>query len=321
MCRLLFVFLDKCAMIILILTYLESLTPMKRFIILFLLTALLLSGCHVQQPVADIAATTLPVWEFTTRICEGTPLSVTRLVTEEVSCLHDYALNVRQVRAAEAAKVIVVSGAGLEAFMEDILSNRNTIDASDGISLLVPQEHHHDHEDVHDHEGHDHQQDPHIWLSPVNASIMAENIYLGLAEQYPQHRAIFEKNLLQLQLELDNLNLYGQEQLDNLSCRDLITFHDGFAYLADSFDLHILQAVEEESGSEASAKELIHLIEEVEHHRLPAIFTEKSGSVSAAGIITRETGCRSFPLDMAMAGDSYFEAMYHNIDTLKEALG
>ena len=29
----------------------------------------------------------------------------------------------------------------------------------------------------------------------------------------------------------------------------------------------------------------------------------------------------SFSLDMAMAGDSYFEAMYHNIDTIKEALG
>ena len=78
--------------------------------------------------------------------------------------------------------------------------------------------------------------------------------------------------------------------------------------------------MEEESGSEASAKELIHLIEEVEHHQLPALFTEKSGSVSAAGIIARETGCRSFALDMSMAGDSYFDAMYHNIDTLKEAL-
>ena len=75
------------------------------------------------------------------------------------------------------------------------------------------------------------------------------------------------------------------------------------------------------SGSEASAKELIHLIEEVEHHNLPAVFTEKSGSVSAAGILARETGCGSHPLDMAMAGDSYFDAMYHNIDIIKEALG
>ena len=124
-----------------------------------------------------------------------------------------------------------------------------------------------------------------------------------------------------LQQQLEELNAYGLTQLEDLSCRDLITFHDGFTYFAESFDLHILEAVEEESGSEASAKELIHLIEEAEHHGLPAIFTEKSGSVSAAGIIARETGCGSFPLDMAMAGDSYFTAMYHNIDTIKEALG
>ena len=78
--------------------------------------------------------------------------------------------------------------------------------------------------------------------------------------------------------------------------------------------------MEEESGSEASAAELIELIEEVEHHDLPAIFTETNGSVSAAGIIARETGAGSYALDMAMGGDSYFEAMYHNIDTLKEAL-
>jgi len=139
--------------------------------------------------------------------------------------------------------------------------------------------------------------------------VMAENICQGLTEAYPSHKEIFEANLEALTAELEALQVYGEETLSQLSCRDLITFHDGFSYFAESFDLHILEAVEEESGSEASAKELIHLIEEVEHHHLPAIFTEKSGSVSAAGILCRETGCGSYPLDMAMAGDSYFEAM------------
>lgn len=294
---------------------------MKRFLILSLIL-LLLCGCTPQQAPAQIAATTLPVYEFTNRLCAGTPLTVTRLVTEEVSCLHDYSLNVRQVKAAEAAETIVLSGAGLEEFLEDILMDQDRIDASEGIRLITPEEHHHGHEDSNDsHEGHHHEQDPHIWLSPANAAIMAENICQGLSRRYPQHQESFQKNLRKLQEELEALHLYGQEQLSGLFCRDLITFHDGFSYFAESFDLHILEAVEEESGSEASAKELIHLIEEVEHHQLPAIFTEKSGSVSAAGIIAREAGCRSFPLDMAMAGDSYFDAMYHNIDTVKEALG
>ena len=78
--------------------------------------------------------------------------------------------------------------------------------------------------------------------------------------------------------------------------------------------------MEEESGSEASARELIHLIETVREHRLTALFTEVNGSVSSAEVIARETGVRIFCLDMAMSGDSYFHAMYHNINTLKEAL-
>ena len=276
----------------------------------------LFTGCSQAVP-AQVAATTLPVYQFTAELCQGTDITVTRLVTEEVSCLHDYSLNVRQVKAAEAAEVIVISGAGLEEFLEDLLEGKQTIDASQGVPLLCPEEeHHHDHAE----EGHHHEQDPHIWLSPENAKTMARNICEGLSARYPAYQETLNANLSGLLEKLDGLQAYGEAALQNLSCRELITFHDGFAYFAQAFDLTILEAVEEESGSEASAKELIHLIEEVEHHRLPAIFTEQNGSVSAAGVISRETGAGCYTLDMAMAGDSYFDAMYRNIDTIKEAL-
>ncbi len=288
---------------------------MKRLLIPFLLF-FLLRGCAAPSDPALIAASTLPVYEFTSTLCEGTGLSVTRLVTEQISCLHDYSLNVKQVKAAEAADLIVISGAGLEEFLDDMLEDKPIIDASQSIELICPEE---DHD--HEHEGHHHDQDPHICLSPENAAIMARNICTGLSRQYPEYREVFEANLTSLLEKLDTLQAYGEETLAGLNCRELITFHDGFAYFAEAFDLTILEAVEEESGSEASAKELIHLIEEVEHHSLPAILTELNGSVSAAGIISRETGAVCFTLDMAMAGDSYFDAMYRNIDTIKEALG
>ena len=283
-----------------------------------LILLFLLCGCGAAQEPAQVAATTLPVYEFTSRLCDGTGITVTRLVTEQVSCLHDYSLNVRQVKAAEAAELIVMNGAGLEEFLDDILLGKEAIDASAGISLICAEEAH-DHED-HDHEGHHHDQDPHIWLSPANAMVMAQTICDGLSAKYPQHSTQFAANLEALLAQLEQLQAYGQETLSNLSCRELITFHDGFAYFAQAFDLTILEAVEEESGSEASAQELIHLIEEVEHHSLPAIFTETNGSTSAAQIISRETDAACVSLDMAMSGDSYFDAMYHNIDTIKEAL-
>lgn len=295
---------------------------MKRILILFLLAALLTCGCSNASSGAQIAATTLPVYDFTSRLCQGTDLEVVRLVTESVSCLHDYTLQVSQMRAIEEAELIVMNGAGLEAFLDDALTDaRKVLDASAGIALLCPGEVHGHENDAHDHDhGHSHDQDSHIWLSPENAKIMARNICTGLQASYPEYAHIFSANLQTLTAELDALQQYGDDTLAQLGCRELITFHDGFAYFAESFGLTILEAVEEESGSEASAQELIELIEMVREHELPAIFVEANGSVSAASIISAETGAEVFTLDMAMASDSYFDAMYRNIDTIKEAL-
>lgn len=289
---------------------------MKKTVLLliFVILAGLLWGCGTTEEQVDIAATTLPVYEFTARLCEGTGITVGRVVTENVSCLHDYSLQTKQVRLLEGAELVVVNGAGLEDFLE-LSPDARIIDASLQISLLCPA-------GAHDHEhGHTHESDPHIWLDPANAQIMAQNIYTGLCGAYPEFEEIFSSNLQILAQELNQLHSYGKESLSQLSCRQLITFHDGFSYFADAFGLTVLEAVEEESGSEASAAELIDLIGLVSKHNIDAIFIERNGSVSAADIIAAETGASVYTLDMAMSGESYFTAMYHNIDTIKEALG
>ncbi|MBQ9167036.1 MAG: zinc ABC transporter substrate-binding protein [Oscillospiraceae bacterium] len=295
----------------------------RSFFLIILIILPLFCGCASANPPTEIAATTLPVYQFTSMLCDGTDLQVIRLVTENVSCLHDYTLQVSQMRAIESAQIIVQSGAGLEEFLADALSGAQyVIDSSADISIIsCEHEEDDEHEDEHDHHGHNHEYDPHIWLSPENAKIMAQNICSGLTQQFPAYQSAFETNLSNLLLQLDQLQTYGEEQLSDLSCRELITFHDGFAYFAEAFDLTILEAVEEESGSEASAQELTRLIQMVQEYNLPAIFTETNGSTSSPQVISAETGTQIYSLDMAMAGEDYFESMYHNIDTIKEALG
>ena len=53
---------------------------------------------------------------------------------------------------------------------------------------------------------------------------------------------------------------------------------------------------------------------------LPAIFTETNGSDAAAKIVSRETGCSIYALNLMMDGLDYCDAMRKNIDTVKEAL-
>ncbi|MBQ7098144.1 MAG: zinc ABC transporter substrate-binding protein [Oscillospiraceae bacterium] len=292
---------------------------MKKLPIVILLL-LFLSSCG-STPQADIAATTLPVYQFTQRITEGSGLTVQRLITEEVSCLHDYTLTVGQMQAIEGAQVIILSGAGLEEFLGDALDSAGAvIDSSAGIPLLEGGHHHHHEGEEPAEEEHHHEHDPHIWLSPACAGMQARNICTGLSAEYPEFSALFEENLTLLLADLKKLEEYGIQQLSGLSRREILTFHDGFAYLADTFGIEIVEAIEEESGAEASARELIHLIEEVRRHDIAAIFVEENGSGSAASIIAAETGTKTGMLSMAMSGDDYFSAMYANIDSLKEAL-
>ena len=292
---------------------------MRKFVLILILLLLLIcvfTGCKDQRP--QVVATTQPVYDFTAALCSGTDLTVGQLVTENVSCLHDYTLQVSQMRMIECAQVVVISGAGLEDFLDDaLISAQQIIDSSEGCHIHGG-EHHHAHQAEH---AHNHEHDPHIWLSPENAKIMADNICQGLTQTYPQHASTFEANLDVLVTRLDALQAYGTEQLSQLNCHEIITFHDGFGYFAESFNLTILEAIEEESGSEASAKELKHLVTLIREHRLPAVFTEVNGSVSAANVICAETGISAYGLSMAMSGENYFDTMYRNIDTIKEALG
>ena len=201
---------------------------------------------------------------------------------------------------------MILSGSGLEDFMASSLSGKDTadvIDSSEGIALL--------------------DDDPHIWLDPRRYVQQGENITKALSERYPEQADLFEKNMAAYEdmlLEQYQNNWYPAAQ--SLSCKELITFHDGFAYFADAYGLTILAAIEEEEGAEPSAAELKEIVELIEAHKIPMIFTEKNGATNAAEIVAQETGVKTGVLDLGMSGgeNSYASVMDANLEALKAGL-
>ena len=277
------------------------------FLALILLCAPL-SGCAAREAErCDVLASTAPLRAMTAALLEGTGLHCGLVVTESVSCLHDYTLTVAQMEKVEQADVVVLNGLGLEDFMADALRTaKHTITASSGVETLPGED----------------GEDPHIWLDPANCIIMCRNIAAGLSEFYPDKQAVIEQNLPAVTAEYAATQAYGEEALKGLSCRELVTFHDGFSYFARAFGLTIAAAMEIEEGSEPSAKELESVIRLVEDENIPAVFCEENGEQQTAETVAKQTGAGLFALTMGMDGgmSGCTDAIYHNIDTIREAL-
>lgn len=289
---------------------------------------ILLSGCAPAagggEDTFTVAATTWPVYCLASALAEGAEgVEVVPVINQPMSCLHDYTLTIADMKALERADLILMNGAGFEDFMDAALSACRTpaADCSAGIALLYAGEHEPDHDHSHDHGAYD----PHIWLDPLRYADMADNAARILAEADPANGERYAANAVTVRGELTQLWETGMETLAPLKNRGLIPFHDGFSYLADSFDLEILMAIEEEEGSETSAREFKELMALIKARGIPAVFTEVNGSDATAKALRRETGVAVAQLSMVMSGEGtglepYLTAMRININTLAEAL-
>ena len=317
---------------------------MKKIKLCLALMALLaaVSGCAPAAAEArlTVVCTTYPIYLFASSVTEGVEgVTVEQLDTGSTSCLHDYTLSMEDMKKLERADVIAVNGAGLEEFLEDALetSDAQVIDCSTGVELLENLSHHHeDGEDGHDGHNHGHW-DPHYWMDPQRAVQMVQNIRDGLTQMDNTHAQQFTDNAAAALGILDfggqgfareaaAVLATGHTSLDSI-CKhaELVTFHDGFQYFAQAFGLELLASIEEEAGSEASAREIVEITQLVQEYDIPAIFTEINGSEATANAIRRETGCQVYRLDMVMSGEGtgvrdYLNAMVKNLQTAAEAL-
>lgn len=295
---------------------------------------MLLSGCATptaresaptgEEGSLTVAATTWPVYCFASAVASGAEgVEVVPVVNEPVSCLHDYTLTVGEMKILEGADLILMNGVGFESFLQSALDavDTPTWDCSSDIELRHLDEDAVDHDHAHD-EG---DYDPHIWLDPRNGAQMVRNAADALAQADPDQAELYAANAEAAAQQLEEAWSEWNEALSGLTNRELITFHDGFGYFANAFDLHILRAIEEEEGSETSAKEFKELTQLIDTYHIPAVFTEANGSDATAQALARETGVSVGQLTMIVSGEGeglapYLEDMQRNVDAVLEAL-
>lgn len=289
---------------------------------MLLLSTSLLTGCGSNEPQASpkdgqlhIVTSFYPMYIATANITKGVEgVQLTNMTKPQTGCLHDYQLTTDDMKTLEKADVFVANGADMESFLDKVIKehkNLTVIDASKDISLLEENG----------------QPNPHVWLDVDNAIKQVENISQQLCDADPNHAEAYKANAAVYIGKLKELQAYMNNELKDISHRDIVTFHEAFPYFAQEFNLNIIKVIEREPGTEPSPQELEDIIKDV--NKLPAkvLFTEPQYSPTAAETIARETGAHIYALDPIVTGeaneqalDAYINAMKQNTQTLKEAL-
>lgn len=298
---------------------------LKRSIIAVLALAALFafSGCGAGGATAKsggagftVVTSFFPVYIATVNIAGNVPgVAVVNMTEPQTGCLHDYQLTADDMKTLEAADVFVVNGAGMEAFLDDVIKARDglkIIESAAGIPL------------VKDLSGED---NAHVWVSVTNAIAQAGNIAAGLIEADPANKDQYEANAEAYRQKLTALRDRMHAALDGLANREIVTMHEAFTYFASEFNLNVAGVIEREPGADPTPRELEELVGTVKRLGIKALFAEPQYSERAAETIARETGAKVYALDPCVTGDArpenanaYIAAMENNMKILEEAL-
>lgn len=180
-----------------------------------------------------------------------------------------------------------------KAWLKSITSNYPELpvkDLSNGISFIRQAHHHHGKEEIIK-EG----ADPHIWVSTLNARIIARNTFVALKEIYPEDSVSFRNNYHLLLDTVNQVDSIYSAHSDELNNKHFLIYHPALGYLARDYNMH--QIVLEFEGKEPPPAHIRDVIETAHKHNINTIFIQSQFSTENARSLAQETGADIVQID------------------------
>lgn len=157
---------------------------------------------------------------------------------------HNYALRPSDVRRVQEADLLYWIGPDMETFLPRVLSGRSKasvpVESLPGMHLrhfTASAEHHDDDEDEHDHDHRPGSVDAHLWLSSVNARVIAAKMAADLSQADPANAARYESNVKAFSARLDALDAKIKQRVAGISGKQYFVFHEAFDYFEEAYGL------------------------------------------------------------------------------------
>jgi len=166
--------------------------------------------------------------------------------------------------------------------------------------------------------------DPHIWLSPANAAVMADEIARRLARIDPKRSGLYASNATQLQQRLLALDREIATQLGRIQ-GNYAVFHDAYQYFEAQYGLQPVATVTTHPERSPGASHLHRLRATLANQQVRCLFSEPQyppGLVSmlSGDLQTRHAVLDPLGADIPPGPEAYMQMMRAIAKTLSDCM-
>jgi len=166
---------------------------------------------------------------------------------------------------------------------------------------------------------------PHFMIDPVNVKIIAADIAGHFAQVQPASAALFRANLEKFNTKLDVKFAEWQKQLAPFRGARIVTYHKDFVYLAERFQLEVVETLEPKPGIAPSPSHLARVIEAMKAKSARVILVQPYQNRKTAETVARQTGAVVVDISQQPGArpdtKTYFDMMDYMVTSLAAALG
>lgn len=151
-------------------------------------------------------------------------------------------------------------------------------------------------------------EDPHAWLSPINAAIYVRNITEGLKKIDPDNSGEYDARADYYVTQLRSLHSWIQKEVNSIprAKRILISHHDAFQYFASTYGFESAAPAGWSTGAEVGAgitpQRRAQVVESISSYKVKAIFVETATNPEVVRQIAKDAGVK-------VAGALYADSM------------
>lgn len=301
----------------------------------YAVSGLALTLCMPVSAAPKVVASLMPIQSLIAGVMgdAGTPA----VIIQGYGSPHVYSLRPSEAATLSHADIVFWIGRSMETFLQKPLSTlarKAQVVAlldTEGLILLPNREAGVWEVDYHGEQGgavgsHAHARtDPHIWLAPVNAKLLVDEIAKQLGKVDAANATTYRRNALEVSRRIDALERDLRSQLQPVQAIPYAVFHDSFQYFEHHFGLHAVGSLTLSPDRMAGARRLRELRETIKERGARCVFSEPQFKSALIKTVIEGTNARRGVLDPLGAGlrpgpGAYFEMMRANAAAIVDCL-